>query len=423
MKKFLKIFTVILLVIGFSSCDKNNNTTRYIRYVTKIETKLGKKVEVLNTSVSLTIYRDKQRTRAKIFEIFEEEIHHAHRLFDRHNLYETNGKTVNNLKVINDSYGTDEEIVIHKDLYDLLSLSIEMGELTGGSFNPLLGELLDLWLYDENGSERYDKYASTKEDPNVEDINNELACVVPSNQLKDVLVLNDENSSVTFKKYNECEKVTISLGAIAKGYALDMAKAKLMKKYSNVPMILDAGSSSIMTIGINPTKPSENRPEKYSGMWLVGMLSANRSPNDLEAVNYVVATLGFEGEKVFSTSGDYERFYYNPSGIKRTHIINPKTGHSENYWRALSIFGDAPGGILDALSTALYNLETTEEIMGMLNLIKDYYEIDVGVFLETGEDKVGAKVTLLASNYFNEFILKETIKESLVTSIEVELID
>ena len=89
------------------------------------------------TAIRLITYCEKDN--ATIFPSFEKEIIRLHKLFDRYNDYlDENGNKINNLKSINDSYGSGEKIYVDKDMIDLLKLSIEISELTEGYFNPML---------------------------------------------------------------------------------------------------------------------------------------------------------------------------------------------------------------------------------------------------------------------------------------------
>lgn len=425
MKKCLKIMTIMGLLLGISSCGKNGNFTPHDYLVTAVKTSTGAQVMPLNTRVMIRMFEDSEDIRDDIYALFANSIQRSHRLFDRHYYYVEEDKPVVNLRSINESYGSGNSVLIDQDLFDLLYLSIEISEQTLGYFNPTMGDLLDVWQYDEEGEERYNAYGGAFDDPDYADVAAAQACVVPYQELRSILELDESNNSVTFHPYKACSSVKLSLGAIAKGFALDLAKEKLKHAFPNTPLILDAGSSSIVTIGINPTPTSTNRPKKYRGKWLVGMISANVPYLALDRGQYVVATLAFSGDKTFSTSGDFERYYYarnsTPAGLKRNHILNPHTGYSEIYWRMLSLFGDGKSAILDGLSTALINLPDTTQIMTMLTNINTHFQMNCGVFIE--EEGVADKVTLLASAYFANHIDTTTIKSSLVTSIDIALLD
>lgn len=425
MKKMMSLLTLIGLILGISSCGKNGNFTPYDYLVPAVITETNHQVMPLNTRVFIRMFEDSEAIRNEIYTTFADSIAKSHRLFDRYNFYQDNGTRIQNLRVINESYGTGTSVVVDPDLYRLLELSIEITEVTQGYFNPTMGELLDVWQYDEYGDERYTAFGGARFDPLPSDVEAARACIVPYNQIRNIIALNPAESSVTFHAYQACSRITISLGAIAKGFALDLAKTKLTQSFPNTPIIMDAGSSSIITIGINPTPTSQNRPKKYQGKWLVGMISANVPYLAIDRSQYVVATLAFSGNRTFSTSGDFERYYYsldsNPIGLKRNHIINPHTGYSETYWRLLSVFGEGKSAILDGLSTALINLESLEDIMTMLTAANNYFNITTGVFIE--EDGADNKLTIHASSYFYNHLDTTTIKASLVTSTEINLID
>ncbi len=426
MRKKGGFILMIAFLCSATSCGKNGNFTAYDYQVSAVQVSGGMYVSPLNTSVNIRMFDDSEPIRNAIFDVYEASIHHSHRLFDRHNYYIEGTTTIQNLKVINDSYASGNLITIEDDLFNLLQLSIDMSEQTNGYFNPTMGELLDLWQYDGDGESRYTAYGGEREDPDYAAVAAKQSCVVPSSELRNVLELDAVHSTVRFNQYNACSSVKLSLGAIAKGFALDIAKEALKQQFPDVPLILDGGSSSIITIGINPTPTSKNRPKKYAGKWLVGMISANVPYLTLDRNAYVVATLAFAGDHSFSTSGDFEQYYFAtnsiPEGIKRHHIINPKTGYSETIWRMLSLYGQGSSAVLDGLSTALFNVSDTAEIMTIIQAVNSHFEMECGVFIEQ-DSEIAGKLKLYASNYFYNGLDLTTLKTSLLSSSEITLID
>lgn len=397
--KSIKFISLLgLIVLSSCSVRTNNSSVLSTKYevfdsmVHNIETKEGLMVSPFNTILSLRTFCE--RDDHNIFPLVEEEIQRLHILFDRYNDFvDKRGQDIINLKTINESYGTGEVLTVDQEIIDLLTFSIELSELSGGYFNPTLGELIDTWNYRyEDGAKyvRFSPYCFEDEDPLESDIENAKSRIIPANELKNYIVLDDENNTVEFKKYNDIDKVTISLGAIAKGYAVE--KAKQIIDEFNVSAMVDGGASSSYGIGKN-----KNPNRDY---WLIGLAAPYKAYGSVAQL----ATLRFDNTYSLSVSGDYENSYFiydeNDNKIIRHHILNPFSGYPENHYRIVSLKSDARSDILDGLSTALFNIESIEEIMNIVKNVEDYYDITIEVLLEKEVNRENKKIDVyLTQNY------------------------
>ena len=116
------------------------------------------------------------------------------------------------------------------------------------------------------------------------------------------LEINEKDTTVFLKK----KGMSIDLGGIAKGYAIDRG-SEVLKKWGITNFILNAGGD----IYVSGTKDKET-------LWKVG-IKHPRKTNDL------VAEFNLKDYAV-ATSGDYERFKII-NGIRYHHILNPATGY------------------------------------------------------------------------------------------------
>ncbi len=116
------------------------------------------------------------------------------------------------------------------------------------------------------------------------------------------LEINETDTTVFLKK----KGMSIDLGGIAKGYAIDRGSA-VLKKWEITNFILNAGGD----IYVSGTKDKETS-------WKVG-IKHPRKNNDL------IAEFNLKDYAV-ATSGDYERFKII-NGIRYHHILNPATGY------------------------------------------------------------------------------------------------
>lgn len=351
MKKLTILLSMSLFLI--SSCQTNTTPVAY--NVSNVFNDDNQPVNPFNTAIALTMFN--QRDINRIFPIFEEEIHRLHRIFDSYNYYLIDGKRMNNLKVVNDSYGSGDAITVDQDLIKLIKQSIEMMKLTEGYFNPTLGVLIDLWsplfvpFQQELGI-----------DPSPIDVNKAIACSANLSNIDKVIEINEIDNSVKFNRIDGCEgNAKLALGAIAKGYAMESAKAII----GDYPYLIDGGRSSLITNGLNPNPDRDN--------WNVVILTPYLGNN--------LAIASVSGSNTFTTSGDYENSFIkeNQDGsfTIRHHILNPFTGYSENFYRSFTILSDKQAGIMDALGTALFNINDLTQ----LNRIKENVELNYGVNL------------------------------------------
>lgn len=221
---------------------------------------------------------------------------------------------VNNVFIINN---THEDVVIDKDLYDLLKLSFEFNNTVSNYFNPLCGSLSKKWK---------------------ESLKNQQ--ILPEN-IRNEELLKISTSSLLFKDNYTVQRIgeaEIDLGGIAKGYALDKAyeylSGKEMKHY-----LIDGGRSSIL-LGEKKSK---------DGLFTVGVNDVSGA--FLKLKNCFVSTSGLSVQGV------------EIDGVKYSHIINPLDGSAINKHDAVIVISDK-GYFGDALSTSLM-LNTIEEIKEM----------------------------------------------------------
>ena len=158
-----------------------------------------------------------------------------------------------------------------------------------GIFDVTIGPLSDLWGFSE------DKEIVLPPDTTIK----RLAKLV---NYKDMVI--DEKDTTAFLKK---KGMSIDLGGIAKGYAIDRGST-VLKEMGIKNFILNAGGD----IYVSGTKDD-------STLWKLG-IKHPRNTNDLVAVfnlkDYAVAT-----------SGDYERFKII-NRIHYHHILDPRTGYS-----------------------------------------------------------------------------------------------
>lgn len=411
-----KILSVSISLILCASCTAPLSEEYEIKegYVGNVLNSDGQSIQPFNTMVTFRAFNEKNYE--ELFPIFQNKMQQLHKEFDRYNYYlNDNNEIINNLRVINESYGNETPINISDDLYDLLEQSINLSVLTEGYFNPTLGNLSDTWMYkvDDSGvkSQRFTPYCFEDVDPTSEEISKAMESIVPYDKLEEVIVLDEENKTVTFNKYNDVDNVTLSLGAIAKGFAVEEAKKEL--EVYNVPLMISGGTSSSYSLYKNP-----NPDRDY---WLIGIAS----PYKVFYEPTSMFTMKIDNTYTLSVSGDYESSYYkieNDKKIIRHHILNPYTGYPMNYSRVLSLYSNQESGILDALSTALFNIEDDTKKLEIIENVESSYNINIELLYEkeVGEKKIDLYMTKGYKSMIHQYNANYINKEYIIDSNEGE---
>lgn len=333
----------------------------------------------------------------------------CHQLFDRHYYYlDENNKMINNLKVINDSYGTNEWISVDKRLIEVLKMSKEMTTFSKGKYNLFVGELSTYWNYYllvnnfmGDPSESIDPAHSDEEKNN---INNMVINTPKWNEIDDVLVLDETNNRVKFNKYypknstTPAEKVSITLGGIGKGYLSENLYLRL-KENNLTKGLVYSGSSSLVFMDKNvtasPWKISLSNPYYYLENY-VGILNINEKLS-------------------LSTSGSQVQRYttiVDDKVVLRQHIIDPTTGYPSSYYPQITLLSKTISStVMDTLSTILINC-SLDEISQMIKNINDtygdlgfiFYECDLSLTKEDRAITLYVSKELKDSGMFEEYV-------------------
>ena len=342
----------------------------------------------MNTIVSLKMYYQSQLE--EVATNYDKIVQDLACEVDRYHTYDD----IVNLKTINDSCGTDSQLLISDNLFDLISLGIDLTKITKGAFNLAMGSLIDLYApyFDE------DSPGLTKSLPSKILIDEALLGVPSYEKIDEVIELDKQKKTIKLNKINN-HNVIISLGAIAKGYV--MQKAYDYLKQNNYPCIIDAGSSTMATLGNNPLRKDKN--------WLIGFQKPLINQD-----SSLLCTISTKDDTFISTSGDYRlNFFYQDENNKLKlmhHIIDSKTGVSNNYTRSVTLVShDTNLAILDALSTALFNIENQADVAALFEVVNSKYNSNIDYLISRPYQ-----------NSFNEFELtmNKNFKDCVTTEFD-----
>ena len=267
-------------------------------------------LDVFDTFSQVVVYADTQEAAQEILQSVHDELKNYHQLFDIYHAYEG----VNNLYTVNQNAGI-APVAVDEAVYELVAFGKEMFVQTGGKTNMALGSVLSVWHeYRELGLEQ-PEYAAI---PTVE----ELLCAAQHTDV-DQVVLDEEKKTV----YLADPQMSLDVGAIAKGYAVERTARKL--EAQGVQSLLMSIGGNLRSIG----KKEDGTP------WRAGVQNPDLTVIDLTDASLV-------------TSGSYQR-YYTVDGKQYHHIIDPDTLYPAEYSWAVSVLAE-DSGLADALSTALF---------------------------------------------------------------------
>ncbi len=262
------------------------------------------------------------------------ELREYHRLFTIYHRFEG----LENLCTINELVkGEHRTVTVDRRVIDMLLYAKEMHALTGGRVNIAMGSVLSIW---------HEYRTVGMDDP-------ASAMLPPMEKLQeaakhtniDNLVIDEQNCTVTVTD----PQMKLDVGAVAKGYAVEMIAQKLESR-GITGYVLNVGGN-VRTIG---TKAD-------GSTWTVGL----ENPFD-EGEDYL-CYLGLSGQTLV-TSGSYQR-YYLVNGKRYHHIIHPETLMPAEGLVSVSVL-TAHSGMADALSTALFCM-TLEEGMALVKSLPD----------------------------------------------------
>ncbi len=221
---------------------------------------------------------------------------------------------------INDAAGQAPVTVAPETLH-LIQESIHTSEISKGTFDITFESLHGLWKFDED----LDPHPPTAA---------QVHAKLPLVDYRHIQV-DAERHTVFLDKPG----VRISLGGIAKGYAVDCATA-VLDKAGLTSFFVQAGGD-LFTRGRKP-----NGDE-----WQTGI----RDPRGAEGKFFALLPVS---DHAFSTAGDYERSYI-VGGKRYHHIIDPRTGYPATASRSVTIY--APTALLaDEIDDSVFILGPKE---------------------------------------------------------------
>jgi thiamine biosynthesis lipoprotein len=273
----------------------------------------------------------------------------------------------------------NRSIPVEPKLFGLLETAQNIFELTGKAFDITASSLSKLWGFDQrNGAI-----------PSAEAIAQTLE-QVGSNKV----VLNRDQQTVQFTRNG----VSIDLGGIGKGYALD----QVVKRFNSQGIddfLIHGGQSSVCAFGssnvlikndVNSSEDTRNDSNSIvaaanaleSAGWEIGVSHPTIPATRLGTVTLVDQALG--------TSGTARQGFYH-QGKRYGHIIDPRTGWPTDHFLSTTVVSNSAAWS-DALATAFYVMQI-EEIESFCQ-----EHPDIGAILVLPDKKAKNKIRVVTFN-------------------------
>lgn len=337
--RFAALLLVLLLFCSMVSCGKQSRKNKYSAYY----------FDYFDTVTTVVGYADSKDEFDSVCKSITAQMEEYHRLYTIYNRYES----LRNLHTVNDvDGGVHNTVQVDQKIMDLLLYAKEIYMLTGGKTNIAMGSVLSIWhayreagMYDPSGAELPPMDA--------------LRAAAAHTDIEQ-MILDTENNTVFLAD----PEMRLDVGAIAKGYAVEMVAQQLTA---------DGIEGYILNVGGNVRAIGT---AEGGEPWSVGIENPDTEATETPYIAYLHLS-----DAAVVTSGSYQR-YYVVDGKNYHHIIDPETLMPGEKYLAVSVLcKDSALG--DALSTALFLMDWEEG----LALVESTSDVEAMWTLQSGEQK------------------------------------
>jgi thiamine biosynthesis lipoprotein len=246
--------------------------------------------KAMGTSVSVWFWTDREADAARAAEAMFNEMKRLDKEM-------TTWLPDSELSKINTAAG-DKPVKVSDETIAVIDRALDISKRSDGVFDITVQAFHGLWKFDEDMDGTL---------PDQAEVTKRLSLI----GWKDIVV-NKAKKTVFLKR----KGMAITLGGIAKGYAVDKCVA-LLKAKGFTDFMVQAGGDMYIA------------GSKGKDPWMVGI----RDPRGPKESMFAVAPIK---DHSFSTSGDYERGFVK-DGVRYHHILDPKTGQPAHASRSVTI--------------------------------------------------------------------------------------
>lgn len=295
MRNHIKLFMLIVFICSVNTGCKQNN-----------QQLTSREIYVFGTIVSVNVWDHRPENINKALEEIESYFQSMHKKW--------HAWKPGRLHEINQTLRKGKRILVSAEEKHVLNRIKTLSIKSQHTFNPAIGELINLWGF------HTDEYPITTAPPT----NKEIQSALKHNSRMDQL--NIDGNTVSSKNPH----IWLDFGGIAKGLAIDQA-IQILQTHDIHHAIVNAGGD-LRAIGKKDTNP-----------WHIGI----QSPFD----NSHIAGIKISDDEAIFTSGNYYR-YKQFDGQRYPHIINSQTGMPVNEIASATVIAN-DGMLADASATAL----------------------------------------------------------------------
>lgn len=215
---------------------------------------------------------------------------------------------------------------VSPDFAKVVRFALETSRFSDGAFDPTLGPLVNLWGFGEKTNDHVVPDETT--------LRSAMAKVGWKH-----LQVGEANTLI-----KDAPEIALDLGGVAKGHGVDLMIEILQSR--GLKNLYASIAGEVRVTGHNP------RGTK----WVLGI---NMPVDHWRDDKPMAAMVSISGQAL-STSGDYQKFFMDASGRRRSHIIDPRTGSPVDHGVASVTIVGPDSMTADGLSTSLFVLGPAE---------------------------------------------------------------
>lgn len=339
MKKIISLCLAITCLFGCS-----NTTSSQEKYSDSF-------MGPFNTLFTVIMYEETETQFDENFSLIQTEFEYYNQLFDKYNDYEG----VNNVRTINDNAGI-EPVKVEEDLFNLIKTAIEYNQTICNKVNIAMGAVLSIWHdyreLDDGSVPTIDELTLANEHTDINQV-----------------ILDEEALTV----YLADSEMSLDVGSIAKGYACELVKQKLIEK--GLDDFLISAGGNVISYGKRGVKASETSLSDALPSALDYYTVTVQSPKTGEVYENVsdIMAVTLQHNESMVTSGDYERYFVGNDGVTYHHLIDPDTLYPAYNVRSVTVITE-DSGLADFLSTSLFLMDE-EEGLALINSLDEDVEV------------------------------------------------